>query len=123
MSISRVVRDKNGKEHRVGNYAHVKKFRQNKKRALVEKFGGKCVICNYNKSIRNLSFHHVDPKTKSFGISTGGHRYSLDKVFEEAKKCILVCANCHGEIHDGLVDANDYYKSGTPDWNCTNTPH
>lgn len=27
-----------------------------------------------------------------------------DRVFEEMKKCVFVCANCHGEIHAGLVN-------------------
>ena len=117
MSISRVTRDENGKTHRIGNYAHVKKFRQNKKLELVEMFGGKCVVCEYNRTVRNLTFHHIDPKTKKFCISTGGHNLAFDKVVAEAKKCILVCCRCHGEIHEGLINANDYFKIGTPEGN------
>lgn len=119
MSISKVIRDENGKEHRIGNYAHVKNFRRKKKEQLVNQFGGKCCICGYSKSVRNLSFHHVDPSTKSFGIATKGNDLGITKVIDEAKKCILVCANCHGEIHDGLIDALIYFKNGSPAQNRT----
>jgi len=108
MSISKVVRDENGKEHRIGNYAHVKKFRKNKKQKLVELAGGKCIVCGYSKCIRNLTFHHVDPSKKCFAISTAGQGKSMDKLLEEVKKCIIVCCRCHGEIEDGLIDASPY---------------
>jgi hypothetical protein len=48
----------------------------------------------------SLLFHHLDPKQKDFQISKAGSTVSITKLREEAKKCILVCSNCHGEIHD-----------------------
>lgn len=68
-----------------------------KKRA-VELLGGKCSVCGYNKSIKALQFHHIDPSQKSFVIS-GQHCRSWKKIEEEIKKCILLCANCHAELH------------------------
>lgn len=109
MSISKVFYDKNGKEHRAGNYTHVKNLRKNKKITLVKLAGGKCCICQYNKCLRSLSFHHINPKIKSFSISTGGMGRSLNTLIQECQKCILVCANCHAEIHDNLINASDYY--------------
>jgi hypothetical protein len=50
----------------------------------------------------NLHFHHVDPSKKSFAVSTASGK-SLDTFREEAKKCVLLCANCHGEVETGLV--------------------
>ena len=32
----------------------------------------------------------------------------LNKLKVEVDKCVLVCANCHGEIHAGIIDINDY---------------
>lgn len=63
--------------------------------------GGKCSICSYDKCIRSLVFHHRDPSTKKFGIS-GNYGYSWEVLQEELDKCDLICANCHGEIHDSL---------------------
>ena len=72
------------------------------KQALVDAAGGACVVCGYARCLVNMHFHHVDPATKSFGLSIA-HGKSLAKYMEEARKCILVCANCHGEIEAGLV--------------------
>ena len=71
--------------------------RRNKIR-LVEYKGGKCEICGYNKCIDALEFHHLNPEEKDFGLSCGDTR-SLERLKVEADKCIMVCANCHREIH------------------------
>ncbi len=59
-------------------------------------------MCGYAASIMALHFHHVDPSLKSFPMTTASGK-SLAAYREEAKKCILVCANCHCEIEQGLV--------------------
>jgi predicted HNH restriction endonuclease len=53
-----------------------------------------------------LEFHHIEPSSKSFGISSGGFSRSWVSIEAEIKKCILVCANCHREIEYGLVKLN-----------------
>mgnify|MGYP003431129005 FL=1 len=50
-----------------------------------------------------MEFHHLDPEQKDFGIAAKGYTRSWEKVKEELDKCIMVCANCHREIHDGLI--------------------
>jgi len=50
-----------------------------------------------------LHFHHIDESKKSFSISSNVTRNWAD-VREELKKCVLVCSNCHMEIHDNLID-------------------
>jgi len=64
--------------------------------------GGCCAICGYNRCTYNLVFHHVDPSTKSFAISSGISK-SLATLRAEVAKCVLACANCHGEIEAGLI--------------------
>lgn len=71
------------------------------KKALVNYKGGKCEKCGYNKSMRALEFHHLNPQEKDFGISKNINK-SIDKLKQEVDKCILVCSNCHAEIHDEL---------------------
>lgn len=72
--------------------------RKRNKIALVEYKGGKCEICGYDKCIDALEFHHLDKKTKSFGIGCGDTK-SLESLKKEADKCIMVCSNCHKELH------------------------
>lgn len=65
--------------------------------------GGKCLACGYKKCNRALVFHHLDPETKSFGISARGVTRSWKKVQKELDKCVLLCSNCHAEVHDGIT--------------------
>jgi hypothetical protein len=77
---------------------------QKVKRELVDEAGGCCAVCGYDRCIINLQFHHVDPKKKKFAITVALGK-SIAKLREEAKKCVLVCANCHGEIEAGLIES------------------
>lgn len=76
-------------------------FRQRRKEHIVSVLGGGCQICKYNKCLRNLSFHHVLDKV--FQLDQRAFQSSAKRLLPELKKCILVCQNCHGEIHHGMV--------------------
>ena len=78
--------------------------RRNRKvrRILVDEAGGSCCVCGYGRCVMNLHFHHVDPREKSFSMNMGRGK-SLAAYQAEARKCVLVCANCHGEIESGLI--------------------
>ena len=76
------------------------KDRENRKRQLVEMLGGKCEKCGYDRCLAALQFHHRDPKEKKFSLSTVGMLRKLNMLVEEAKKCMLLCANCHCEHHN-----------------------
>lgn len=80
------------------NYRHLSNSRRKLKEKLVEYKGGKCEICGYDKCITALEFHHLDPNEKEFTIGYNGV-LSLEKCKQEVDKCILVCANCHRELH------------------------
>ncbi len=69
-----------------------------RKKKAVELFGGKCSICGYAKNLSALHFHHLDPSKKEFSWSKA-KMHSWDKTIVELKKCILVCSNCHAELH------------------------
>lgn len=74
----------------------IKSLRKSKNRQeLLKEFGAKCSNCSYNKCDSALQFHHIDPSNKEFEISESA--YSLEKLKAEAKKCVLLCANCHAE--------------------------
>ena len=76
-------------------------WRKRTKLKLIEYKGGSCEICGYNRCARALQFHHTEAEKKDFQVS--GKSLSFDKLKNEVDKCILVCSNCHSEIHDGLV--------------------
>lgn len=58
-----------------------------------------CSICGYNCCGAALDFHHVDMSTKDH--SPKSRDWETAAAVEERKKCILVCANCHRELHHG----------------------
>ena len=74
-----------------------KKIRQ----MLVEYKGSECELRGYDLCIDALDLHHKDASTKDFGISSSGLTRSWEKNKAEADKCVLLCANCHREIHAG----------------------
>jgi len=76
----------------------------------IEKAGGKCIYCGYNKNERALSFHHKDPKYKEFPLSLNvlwGKKWEL--ILKEFGKCELVCLNCHAEIEGEIAKQNPNY--------------
>ncbi|MBW7959894.1 hypothetical protein H3C65_00150 [Patescibacteria group bacterium] len=79
----------------------VAKRRKAIKEKAIAYLGGKCHFCGYNRSYAALDFHHIDEKSKLFGLSQDGLTRSWEKTKKELNKCILVCANCHREIHVG----------------------
>ena len=89
--------------------------RRKKVRAMaVEYKGGKCENCGYNRCLDAIEFHHKDPTQKDFSISSKGHTRSWIRVKEELDKCMILCANCHRELHAKLAafSGNARVKSG-----------
>jgi transposase len=76
--------------------------RRRVKDILVHEAGGCCVLCGFDDYTGALHFHHRDPREKSFALSREGVTRSLAKAREEARKCALVCANCHAMVEAGL---------------------
>ena len=72
--------------------------RRNLKLKAIEYKGGKCINCGYDKCPTALVFHHVDPSKKDYQISNSTSQ-SFEKCKPELDKCILLCHNCHSELH------------------------
>ena len=70
---------------------------------MVDYKGGCCLICGYNKYMGALEFHHLNPKEKDFNLSHMKKYTFDDRIKNELDKCILVCSNCHREIHGKVV--------------------
>ena len=73
-------------------------LRRSMKLQAIKLLGGKCSICGYNRCIDALEFHHKDPSVKEFKLGSR-NTMSWSEYKNEAMKCILVCSNCHKEIH------------------------
>jgi len=75
--------------------------------------GGQCEICGYNNCPEALEFHHLDSRHKDFGISQKGYTRSWEKVKAEIEKCVLICANCHRELHAKIAALGGNIKMKT----------
>jgi transposase len=80
----------------------VTRRRRRVKQQLVEEAGGACQACGYDRCVAALHFHHLEPDDKAFSLSHRGVARSLDKARAEARKCVLLCSNCHVEVEAGL---------------------
>lgn len=71
-----------------------------RKLALLEKTGARCSACGYDRNSAALTWHHVDPKDKGFELDMRSlSNRSVRAIESEVAKCILLCANCHAEMH------------------------
>jgi 5-methylcytosine-specific restriction endonuclease McrA len=82
-------------------------FRRKLKRRAVASAGGSCMGCGLSDPVDVLDFHHLDPTTKEFAISTDGVPRSWARVQAELTKCVLLCANCHREVHAGVREVDE----------------
>jgi hypothetical protein len=78
-------------------YRYQKKKRRELKAELIASRGGRCADCGYNAAVAALEFHHRDAGTKEFQISKSS--VSRSRLWAEAAKCDLLCANCHRMRH------------------------
>jgi hypothetical protein len=81
------------------------------KQKCIDYKGGKCVCCGYNKCNNVLEFHHLDPVKKEFSISQAKLTSFDENIKKELDKCALVCANCHREIHAGVLDLPSHERN------------
>ena len=83
------------------SYKNTQRWRSKAKLWLVRYSGGKCQSCGYNQCHGALAWHHLHNKAE--GISKLINKCAAwDKIIEEADKCVMVCQNCHCEIHAGM---------------------
>ena len=93
------------------NSEHVIKWRRRTKERIIQSFDKKCGICDYNRCQGALELHHLDPSEKEFSIGKiRACPKSWKKIVEELRKCVLLCANCHREYHNNLIDIPTYIK-------------
>ncbi len=62
-----------------------------------------CMACGYNKSYAGLHFHHINGKDETIAKLQRGNVLGILKEFLE-HDIVLICANCHSEVHEGSLD-------------------
>lgn len=84
---------------------NVKNWRKRCKDRIIIAMGGSCCLCGYKKCQSALALHHLDPTEKDFSFgAVRANPKNWSALVVELRKCILVCHNCHSEIHCGISD-------------------
>jgi hypothetical protein len=98
--------------------SRVVQIRRGVKQRAMLLLGGRCAGCAGEFPARAFEFHHLDARTKEFAISADGVVRHWAKVEAELAKCVLLCANCHREVHAGArtlaEDAGPYRACEAP---------
>jgi hypothetical protein len=82
------------------NYAAQKTRGMRRKIELLGQRGTRCSTCGYDRNLAALSWHHVDPRKKSFSLDLRSlSNRSEAEIHSEAAKCVVLCLNCHAETH------------------------
>jgi hypothetical protein len=76
---------------------------RNKKFIREYKLSIGCQKCGYKKTYHALEFHHKDGDDKKYNVSLM-KTLSIETIKKEIEKCMVVCANCHREIHGEEID-------------------
>lgn len=77
------------------------KRRATAKQIKKEKLLRGCDVCGYKKCSYALDWHHINDDKE---VNPSELSSDIDKYREEVSKCILVCANCHREIHNPVEE-------------------
>lgn len=88
----------------------VKRRRKATKNLIIECMGGQCQVCAYSRCVKALELHHVEPGEKEYSISQMLTRSrGWNTLYTELEKCILLCSNCHRELHSGVIQLPTVY--------------
>lgn len=84
-------------------YCHSNYMKQKyqQKKTIIQELKSECSCAKCgDKRGYVLDYHHLNPAEKENTIARlTSNTSKLDKTFEEIKKCIVLCANCHREFH------------------------
>jgi hypothetical protein len=101
--------------HRHQSYLKQQSRGWRRKIDLLAEFGSACSRCGYARNLAALVWHHVDPRFKSFPLDLRSlsNRSEAD-IRSEVGKCIVLCANCHAEVHHPQFDASSASQKQKP---------
>lgn len=72
-----------------------------------------CEICKYDKNYAAIDFHHKNPADKDMNIRDL-KSHSVDRLVLELDKCMVLCSNCHRELHNPALDKEKFLRRVIP---------
>jgi hypothetical protein len=94
--------------------SHTVQGRKLRRNQIVTECGGKCQRCGYDHCFNALQFHHRDPAAKTIALSMTAFSKPLEILRAEARKCDLLCGNCHAELEGKIAAAKTRERTLAP---------
>lgn len=94
---------------------YVTNQRKRSKERMVAAFGNECGKCKGKFKPEIYDFHHLNSEEKKFSLSNS-KCISQKKNVEELRKCVMLCSNCHREIHNFDIDLPEDIKKFNEDF-------
>jgi hypothetical protein len=98
--------------HRELHFDNTKTFYTESKKILLDiKLVSGCELCGYNDCNKSLDFHHKKDKDFDVGhvrIFENSCKEVKEKILNEINKCIVLCTNCHKDLHFDKEKFNKY---------------
>lgn len=85
---------------------YIERRRHLKLRAIAY-MAGACFGCSRVGPPSLFEFHHWDAREKEFGIGEDGKVRAWEKIVAELAKCVMLCTNCHREVHAGVREIDE----------------
>ena len=81
---------------------HVRARGIQKREYALNKLGNECINCGFKTYSCSLDIHHLDPSIKDEKFH-GMRGWSLSRIDNEIKNCVILCRNCHSAYHSGYI--------------------
>ncbi len=81
--------------------------RRRRKLRAIAYMGSTCYACDRDGPAGLFEFHHWKAEEKDFGLSDAGIPRKWSKTLAELAKCVMLCANCHREVHAGVRELTE----------------
>ena len=73
----------------------------------------KCAICGFDHPAA-LDFHHVVRSPDNINVNQLLRRDAFKKAYEEIKKCVVLCSNCHRLHHHNERETKSKQQTHKP---------
>jgi len=82
---------------------------KDKRKRALDILGNQCINCEYSEFSCSLDIHHSDPSIKDSNFASM-RGWSIERIENEIKSCVLLCRNCHSAYHSGMLDIDRKIK-------------
>lgn len=85
------------------DYKRTNEYMKQRRLKFLELKGNRCFKCGYDRYQGALEFHHINPEEKEVLDTQTVTSRKISDIMKELDKCVILCANCHREVHGNVL--------------------